>query len=120
MGPIPRAPFGGGGSSPPPPPPSGGADFLEVLKAPKKFSGPNELVPKAPEKIFDRPKAWKKIWPNLLGGGGGGHPPPPSGAELLGEALPNPRYGIQMRVHDRRCSAQSRSAKQKSKRKALQ
>ena len=34
-------------------------------------------------------------------------------------ALP-PRYGIQMRVHDRRCSAQSRSAKQKSKRKALQ
>ena len=31
-----------------------------------------------------------------------------------------PRYGIQMRVHDRRCSAQSRSAKQKSKRKALQ
>ena len=33
---------------------------------------------------------------------------------------PPPRYGIQMRVHDRRCSAQSRSAKQKSKRKALQ
>ena len=30
-----------------------------------------------------------------------------------------PRYGIQMRVHYRYCSTQSRSAKQKSKKKAL-
>ena len=33
---------------------------------------------------------------------------------------PPPRYGIRMRVHDRYRHAQSRSAKQKSKRKALQ
>ena len=32
----------------------------------------------------------------------------------------HPRYGIRMRVHDRYRQAQSRSAKQKSKRKALQ
>ena len=49
--------------------------------------------------------AWPS--PGLLVGGGGG-------VQTL------PRYGIQMRVHDRRYSAQSRSAKQKSNRKALQ
>ena len=44
--------------------------------------------------IFHRPKARKKIWPNLLGAGGSrgvrgwcGIPPPPSGAELLKGAL---------------------------------
>ena len=31
-----------------------------------------------------------------------------------------PRYGKQMRVHDRHCSKQSRGAKQKSKNKAPQ
>ena len=57
--------WGGGGA---PPPPRGGAEFLE---APNKFFALNELAPKAPEKTFDRPKARRKIWPNLLGGGGG-------------------------------------------------
>ena len=33
---------------------------------------------------------------------------------------PPPCYGIQMRVHDRYCLVQSRGAKQKSKKKALQ
>ena len=42
------APFKGGGSSPPP----GDAEFSEA--------------PKAAEKIFDWPKARKKIWPPLL------------------------------------------------------
>ena len=37
-----------------------------------------------------------------------------------GRAPPPPRYGIRMRVHDRYRQAQSRSAKQRSKRKALQ
>ena len=71
--------FGGGGvrgsSPPPPPPPSVGAEFLEALK---KIFGLNRLAPKAPEKIFDRPKARRKIWSNILSGlgGGGGIPPP--------------------------------------------
>ena len=45
-----------------------------------------------------------------LGGGGGGG----------GSSQYTPRYRIQMRVHNRYCSAQSRSAKQKSKKRALQ
>ena len=76
---------------PPPPLPLSGAEFLE---APKKIFGPNRLALKAPEKIFDRLKARRKIWSNILSGGGGGGrmvggwcgtprpPPPPSGAEL--------------------------------------
>ena len=54
-----RAPFKGlgGGPAPPSPPPRSGAEFWEALKA--------------PEKIFDRPKARKKNWPNLLRRGGG-------------------------------------------------
>ena len=32
----------------------------------ERFSGPNQLVPKALEKISDWPKARKKTWPNLL------------------------------------------------------
>ena len=38
---------------------------------------------------------------------------------LASYAPPPLRYGIQMRVHDRYCSAQSRGAKQKSKKQAL-
>ena len=43
-----------------------------------KIVGLNELAPKVPEKIFDWPKARKKIWPSLLREGGcpGGTPPP--------------------------------------------
>ena len=62
--------------APPPPPPSGGAEFLE---APKKIFGLNQLAPKAPEKVLDRPKARRKIWPDILRGGvwvGGMGPPP--------------------------------------------
>ena len=33
--------------------------------------GLNQLAPKVPEKMFDRPKARKTIRPNLFGGGGG-------------------------------------------------
>ena len=45
-----------------PPPPPKWCEFLE-----------------APKKVFDWPKAWKKIWPNLLRGGGvvGGWCAPP-------------------------------------------
>ena len=66
-----RAPLGGGGTggggSTPPPPSPNVVEFLEA--------------PNAPKKIFDWPKARKKIWPNLLGGGvqggaGRDHPPP--------------------------------------------
>ena len=46
--------------------------------------------------------------------------PPPPPAALGHPPPPPPRYGIQMRVHDRHCSEQSRSAKQKSKKEALQ
>ena len=56
-----------------PPPPPGGAEVLEA--------------PMAPEKTFDRPKAQKKIWPNLLRGRVGGVGHRPSGAELLKGAL---------------------------------
>ena len=45
---------------------------------------------------------------------------PGSADERVGAAPPPPRYGIRMRVHDRYRQAQSRSAKQKSKREALQ
>ena len=68
----PRAPFEGGGGP-------GDAEFLEA--------------PRAPKKNFDRPKARKKIWPNLLGGGGSvvcPPPPPPRSAELFKGALPPP------------------------------
>ena len=75
-----------------PPPPQSGAESLE---APKKIFGRNSLAPKAPEKIVDWPKAWKKIWPNHSKGRGGGvgappppPPPGPSGAELFKGALP--------------------------------
>ena len=44
-------------------------------------------------------------------GGGGARPPTPP---------PPPRHGTHMRAHDRCRPVQSRSAKQKSKRKALQ
>ena len=71
------------------PPAPGGAEFLE---AQKKFSGPNRSAPKGASEIFDRLKARRKIWPNVLrgkegggwvglrwgggvGGGGGGLPP---------------------------------------------
>ena len=47
-------------------PPSG----AEVLEAPKKNFGLNQLALKAPEEIFDRPKVRRKIWPNMLSGGG--------------------------------------------------
>ena len=50
--------LGGGGAALPPPP--RGAVFLEA--------------PKAPEQIFDWPKARRKFWPNHLGGGGVGPP----------------------------------------------
>ena len=47
-----------------------------------------QLAPKAPEKIFDWPKAQRKTWPTIFRGdwwvdpgGGGGASPPPSGAE---------------------------------------
>ena len=56
------------------PPPQGGAEFFEAPKAPKTTFGLNELAPKAPEKIFDRPKARRNICPNLWGGGGNPHP----------------------------------------------
>ena len=43
------------------------------------------------------------------------------GGGSMGAPFPDPpRYGIRMRVHDRYRQAQSRSAKQKSRRKALQ
>ena len=46
------------------------------------------VAPNAPEKIFDWPEAWKKIWPNLFKGGGDPPTPsPPGGAELLKRAL---------------------------------
>ena len=32
----------------------------------------NHLAPKVPEKVFDAPKAGRKIWPTHLRGGGGG------------------------------------------------
>ena len=96
--------WGGGGGGLPPPPPPGGVEFLEAPKAPKNLFGLNQLAPKAPEKIFDRPKARRKIWPNYLRGGGGWWvggsrgggwvvwdppppPPPPGGAELLSGTL---------------------------------
>ena len=67
-----------GGGVLPPPPTFGGAELLE---APNKMSGLNQLAPKVPEKIFDRPKAQRNIWPNILRGGGsrggGGMLPPP-------------------------------------------
>ena len=46
-------------------------------KAPNKFFGAKYLAPKAPEKICDWQKAWKKNLANFfLVGGGGGQPPP--------------------------------------------
>ena len=59
------------------------------------------------------------------GGEGGGEEAAASGARAAsagggGAGGLAPRYGIRMRVHDRYRQAQSRSAKQKSKRKALQ
>ena len=65
---------GVGGWVQPPPPPSA-AECLEAPKAPKKIFGLNSWAPKAPETIFDRPKARKKIWPNLFGGGIPPRPP---------------------------------------------
>ena len=73
--------MGGDGSTPPA---AGGAEFLDALK---KTSGLNQLAPKAPEKIFDRPE--RKFGPifegerGTVGGwvqgvwvwGGAGHPP---------------------------------------------
>ena len=57
-------------------------------------------------------------------GGPLGLPPPPPvevGLAGGGEGCPPPlRYGIQMRVHDRYCSARSRGAKHNAKKKALQ
>ena len=47
-----------------------------------------------------------------------GRSPRPCG--VRGHLVEGRGYGIQMRVHDLYCSAQSRSAKQKSKKKALQ
>ena len=86
--PMGRAPFrGGGGVQPPPPPPDSGAEFLKAPK--KRIFGLNKLVPKAPKKFFDWPKAWKKIWHNLprgVPGWVGGWCAPPllkkNGAEL--------------------------------------
>ena len=46
-----------------PPPPSGDPELLEAPRAPNKFFGLNCLGPKAPEKNFDWPKAWRKICP---------------------------------------------------------
>ena len=61
-------------------------------------------APKAPHQNFGyRPQTLEREQ-----GGGGVH----RGA--------TPRYGIQMRVHDWHCSDQSWSAKQKSKKEALQ
>ena len=51
------------------PPSPGGAEFVE---APKKIFGVNRLAPKAPENVFERPKARRKTLPNILGAGGGG------------------------------------------------
>ena len=64
----------------------GGSTAPEILEAPKTISGLNQLAPKAPEKKFDRPKEWKKNWPNHFrkAEGGGGTP---CGAELLKGAL---------------------------------
>ena len=62
---------------------------------------------------------WRGTWMRTVSGDewfGG----PPGGPLPCPLGCPRPRYGIQMRVHDRYCSAHSRSAKQKSKKKALQ
>ena len=89
-------PSGGGGVQTPPPPPVvlSCSEGLEAPKVQKKVMCANEVAPKVPEKVFDWPKARKKIWSNLLGGGGGGvvwdpppPPPAPGGAELLEGAL---------------------------------
>ena len=80
--------WGGGLPPPPPPPPSGGAELLEAPNGAEEniWSKLNQLVPKAPENIFDWPKARKKLLQNILGGGGWvargavgwcGNPPPP-------------------------------------------
>ena len=55
-----------------------------------------------------------KGWRMALQGGGGGL------ETRLPRNVDNPHRGIRMRVRDRYRPAQSRSAKQKSKRKALQ
>ena len=61
-----------GGGGPAPSPPQSGAEFSEAPKAPKIFFGLNRSVPRAPEKIFDWPKAWRHgVGPTLKGGGGG-------------------------------------------------
>ena len=43
-----------------PPPARGGAELLEARKI---LFGLNYSAPRAPEMIFDWPKAWKRIWP---------------------------------------------------------
>ena len=81
-----------GGVQPPPPPrpsSSGGADFSE---APKGIFGLKTIGVEGAEKFVDRPKARRKIWPNILKGGGYrgcvcDPPPPPGGAEVLKGAL---------------------------------
>ena len=83
---------GVGGASKPPP--QSGAELLQAPKALKKFFfGVNYLAPNAPEKIFDLPKARRKIWPNHLGGGGGvGGPGGGGGAEWCGQPPPPPQW----------------------------
>ena len=70
-------------------PPLNSGVFRGAKGAEETF-GLNQLAPKAPEKIVDWPKAWKKIWPNLLrpleGGrwvGPGGAPPPPQWCRVV-------------------------------------
>ena len=62
-------------------------------KAPKKIFGVNYLAPNPPEKASDRPKARKKIWPNLFGVGLGGcvvwNPPPPPPPSPLPPVVPS-------------------------------
>ena len=65
----------------PPPPPHPWAECLGTIK---KSFGLNQM---APEKNFDRPRARKKIWPNVFKEGGCrgvggwcGTPPPPQPA----------------------------------------
>ena len=77
--------------NPPTPQPADGAEVLEALKAPKKNFGLNSLASKVPERTFDRTKAWRKMWPNILRGGsrggvGGwrGTPPPPPPPPVVG------------------------------------
>ena len=71
-------------SEPQPPPPPSGAEVLEVPQAAKKTFGLNQMEPKAPEKIFHQPRAWRKSWPHMLRGGGGvGWDPPPSADACL-------------------------------------